>query len=1221
MLNNLISKISKKIPLRFIIIVPFVIEIFAVVGLTGWLSFRNGKEAVDDLATQLRSEMTTRIHQHLKTHTTMPHRANQLNVDAISLGLLKLEDRDALERHLWKQIQQFHTVSYVGIGTEQAAYVGAHLLNNKTLIEISDKSTGGNLEIWETENIVNQNKFKKTLLQNTLPNYKPQNLAWYLNAAKAGKPVWSKAYFSSRRTNLSVNHPIYSNEGSLLAVATADISVLDISRFLHSLKIGKTGQSFILERSSGLQIATSTSEKLIRDAKVHKVHADRNDSSQQAIIPESLNQSEPFKAINSNNALTSATARYLTQHFGELKTIKDRQNLNFIEIESGKQHFLQVMPFNDERGLDWLIVVVVPETDFMAHIDANMHYTILLCLVALILTIFVGVLSAQWIIQPLIHLNTTAEALAEGKWEKTAEFERQDEVGELANSFSRMTTQLQELFTTLESKNTELQRLNQLKDEFLANTSHELRTPLNGIIGIVEALIDDEQLSTKTRSELFMVVACGQRLANLVNDILDFSRQKYKNIDLQLKPVDMRKIAEIVLRFSQLMVGSKDLQLVNRLSNALPLVNADEARVQQILHNLVGNAIKFTEKGRIEVLAKIKNGIVPQQENFLSKYFKFNNEHWKKNSDSKCSIEGEELLLITVSDTGVGIPADKTTQIFKSYEQVGELSTEGGTGLGLAIAKQLVILHGGEIWVESTVGIGSRFTFSLPILSDQLSDQLSVNCEQKAEPSPVATTTSHGDSIQRSRKADALAKTEVRGLHAVVGEDTLPLQGGNIPPINRSEILANTPQPQNVTPPDNASGAFKILIVDDEPINLHVLVNHLSLYDYTVIQAASGAQALTILEEGIEPDLILLDVMMPYMTGYEVTQKIREKWEASKLPIILLTAKNQVSDLVMGLEMGANDYLVKPTSKNELLARIKTHLHVKQLHEELEEYSQTLELKVEERTCRLNEAKKAAENTLQLLKDTQKQLVESAKMAELGNLVAGVAHEINTPVGIGVTATSRVETLTDELIHLYKAGRMKRSDLDKYLKAAKQGSELTLKNLTRAAELIQSFKQVAVDQTGEQQRTFVLEEYLHEILTTLKPKFKRTQHQVSIECHGEIVLSSYPGIFSQIFTNFLMNSLIHGFKGKSKGKITITAQMSEKKELVMRYSDNGNGVPADVIDKIFDPFFTTNRQGGGSGLGLNIVYNLITHKLNGSIRCDSVEGEGITFTILVPISA
>jgi two-component system sensor histidine kinase ChiS len=1205
MLNNFISKISRKIPLRFIIIVPFVIEIFAVVGLTGWLSFRNGKEAVDDLAAQLRSEMTTRIHQHLKTHTTMPHRANQLNVDAIRLGLLKLEDGHALERHLWKQIQQFHTVSYVGIGTEQAAYVGAHLHNNSTLLEISDKSTGGNLEIWETENIVNQNRFKKTILQNTLPNYKPKNRAWYLSAVKAGKPVWSKAYFSSRRTTLSVNHPIYSNEGLLLAVATADISVLDISRFLQSLKIGKTGQSFILERSSGLLIATSTPEKLIRDEKVHKVQADRNDTSQQVIIPESLNQSEPFKAINSSNALTSATARYLTQYFGDLKTITNRQNLNFIEIESSQQHFLQVMPFNDEWGLDWLIVVVVPETDFMAHIDANMYYTILLCLVALIVTIFVGVLSAQWIIQPLIHLNATAKALAEGKWKQTAEIERQDEAGELANSFSRMTTQLQELFTTLESKNAELQRLNQLKDEFLANTSHELRTPLNGIIGIVEALIDEEQLSTKTRSELFMVVACGQRLANLVNDILDFSRQKYKNIELQLKPVDMRKIAKIVLKFSQLMVGSKDLQLVNRLSNDLPLVNADEARVQQILHNLVGNAIKFTEKGRIEVLAKIR-------------------EHGKKNSGSTSSTEEKKQLLITVSDTGVGIPANKTTQIFESYEQIGELATEGGTGLGLAIAKQLVTLHGGEIWVESTVGIGSRFTFSLPVLSEQLTvnrEPLSVSSEQKAEPYPVATTTSHGDSIQRSRKADALENTEVRGLHAVVGEETLPLQGGNIPPINRSEILANTPQPQNVTPPDNASGGFKILIVDDEPINLHVLVNHLSLYDYTVIQAASGSQALTILEEGIEPDLILLDVMMPYMTGYEVTQKIREKWEANKLPIILLTAKNQISDLVMGLEVGANDYLVKPTLKNELLARIKTHLHVKQLHEELEDYSQTLELKVEERTCRLNEAKKAAENTLQLLKDTQNQLVESAKMAELGNLVAGVAHEINTPVGIGVTATSRVETLTDELIHLYKAGRMKRSDLDKYLKAAKQGSELTLKNLTRAAELIQSFKQVAVDQTGERQRTFVLEEYLHEILTTLKPKFKRTQHQVSIECQGEIILSSYPGIFSQVFTNFMMNSLIHGFKGKSKGKITITAQMSEKKELVMRYSDNGNGVPADVIDKIFDPFFTTNRQGGGSGLGLNIVYNLITHKLNGTIRCDSVEGEGITFTISIPIEA
>ncbi|MCK5522158.1 MAG: response regulator [Thiomargarita sp.] len=1187
-LNNFVSKISRKIPLKIVIIVPFVIEIFAVVGLTGWLSFRNGEKAVDDLATQLRNEMTTRIHQHLTTHTTMPLLANKTNVDAINLGLLKLEDIHALENHLWKQIQQFHTVSYIGIGTENAAYVGTQLLSNgTTLVEISDKHTNGHLEIWETNSFSNHTQLKKNLLKKTLPNYNLKNRPWYLNAVKAGKPVWSKTYFSSRRTTLSVNQPIYDNQKKLLAVATADISVLDISQFLHSLKIGKIGQSFIIERSSGVMVATSSSEKPYRE-----IHSENHEGNQ-----ETSKKSEAFKAVESNDTLTRRAARHLIQSFGDLKAITNRQNLNL--FVNGQPYSLQVMPFNDEMGLDWLIVVVVADADFMAHIEANMYYTILLCLAALIITILGGIFSTQWIIQPLNRLNTTAKALAKGKWEQTVDFKRKDEVGELAKSFSRMTEQLQGLFTTLEGKNKELQRLDQLKDDFLANTSHELRTPLNGIIGIAESLIDGATgpLSTKTQSELSIIVASGQRLSNLVNDILDFSKQKHETIELELKPVDLGKITEIVVKFCQTLVLNKDLIIVNVIPNDLPMANADENRVQQILHNIIGNAIKFTERGRIEISATVCG-----EENFLNK--------------KQCRKSSIEQLLITISDTGIGIPVDKTTQIFKSYEQIGDESTNHGTGLGLAITKQLVALHEGEIWVESTVGVGSRFIFTLPISSDQFS----VGYHQKYEPYATTTLLPKGlSSVNnlKTSKADVLTDTEEREIDASSAEmETQSLKEHKQSPLTDASSL-----PQKLTKKDKQC-LFKVMIVDDEPVNLHVLSNHLSLCHYSIIEAASGAQLLTILNQGIIPDIILLDVMMPYMTGYEVTQKIREQWTANELPIVLLTAKNQVADLVMGLEMGANDYLIKPTSKNELLARIKTHLHIKQLHKELEEYSHTLEQKVEERTYKFKEAKKVAEEALQQLKSTQEQLVESAKMAELGNLVAGVAHEINTPVGIGVTAASKLSSLSKELIQLYKKGKMKRADLEKYLKSVQQGSELTLKNLTRAAELIQSFKQVAVDQTGEKKRTFVLKNYLHEILTALRPKLKRTLHQVSIDCDEKIILSSYPGIFSQVLTNFIMNSLIHGFKNKPEGgQITITALMNEKVEnnVILRYSDNGNGISPDVINKIFDPFFTTNRQEGGSGLGLNIVYNLVTHKLKGNIQCNSVEGDSTTFILSIPM--
>ncbi len=291
-----------------------------------------------------------------------------------------------------------------------------------------------------------------------------------------------------------------------------------------------------------------------------------------------------------------------------------------------------------------------------------------------------------------------------------------------------------------------------------------------------------------------------------------------------------------------------------------------------------------------------------------------------------------------------------------------------------------------------------------------------------------------------------------------------------------------------------------------------------------------------------------------------------------------------------------------------------------------------LEEKVVERTKTIEAQKDtlAAKNedlatTLQQLQATQQQLVESEKMASLGNLVAGVAHEINTPVGIGVTCASQLELLTKDLAQLFDSKRMKRSDLQKYLNSVNEISALILKNLNRSAELVKSFKQVAVDQTCEQQRKFHLKTYLQDIILSLTPKLKNTPHQIVIDCDDNIVLFSYPGVFSQVLSNLVMNSLIHGFQERpTAGQITISAQRGKEKgnrgkRLVLRYSDNGQGIPNEAIDKIFEPFFTTNRQGGGSGLGLHIVYNLVTHKLNGTIHCESVMGEGTTFIMEIPL--
>jgi predicted ATPase/signal transduction histidine kinase/tRNA A-37 threonylcarbamoyl transferase component Bud32 len=309
------------------------------------------------------------------------------------------------------------------------------------------------------------------------------------------------------------------------------------------------------------------------------------------------------------------------------------------------------------------------------------------------------------------------------------------------------------------------------------------------------------------------------------------------------------------------------------------------------------------------------------------------------------------------------------------------------------------------------------------------------------------------------------------------------------------------------------------------------------------------------------------------------------------------------------LAISIENALLYNNLEEKVLKRTKT---IEAQKEKLEAQTETLAAKNEELAT-----------TLQQLQATQQQLVESEKMAALGNLVAGVAHEINTPVGLGVTGASQLDLLTKDLTQLFESKRMKRSDLQKYLNLVTQISALILKNLNRSADLVKSFKQVAVDQTSEQQRKFNLKTYLQDIILSLTPKLKHTQHQIVIDCDDNIVLFSYPGVFSQVISNLIMNSLIHGFQERpTAGQITISAQKNKgktEKRLVLRYSDNGQGIPNEVIDKIFEPFFTTNRQGGGSGLGLHIVYNLVTHKLNGTIHCESVVGVGTTFIMEIPL--
>ncbi|WP_066054386.1 sensor histidine kinase [Robertmurraya korlensis] len=287
----------------------------------------------------------------------------------------------------------------------------------------------------------------------------------------------------------------------------------------------------------------------------------------------------------------------------------------------------------------------------------------------------------------------------------------------------------------------------------------------------------------------------------------------------------------------------------------------------------------------------------------------------------------------------------------------------------------------------------------------------------------------------------------------------------------------------------------------------------------------------------------------------------------------------------------------------------KAFRSVEELSLKQAKWSTELEKTVQERTLNL-------QVTLEDLQLTQKQLVESEKMAALGALVAGVAHEINTPVGVSVTANSFLQQKTKEMLNVLEENKLKKSDLTGYLSAANESTQIISNNLKRASELVKGFKQVAVDQTSEVKREFGVKGYLEEIIFSLGPSMKSSHVDVKLEVSEDILITSYPGVFSQIFTNLIINSLTHAF---NKDKGTILIKVTKTSQLILEYRDNGKGMLPEVKKKIFDPFFTTNRANGGTGLGMHIVYNLVTQTLGGTITCESMHNEGTTFMINLPL--
>ena len=291
----------------------------------------------------------------------------------------------------------------------------------------------------------------------------------------------------------------------------------------------------------------------------------------------------------------------------------------------------------------------------------------------------------------------------------------------------------------------------------------------------------------------------------------------------------------------------------------------------------------------------------------------------------------------------------------------------------------------------------------------------------------------------------------------------------------------------------------------------------------------------------------------------------------------------------------------------------------KEANEKVKEFNEQLQNKIDENTMELEESYNELQKTIAHLHETKEKLSKSEKMVSLGRLVAGVAHEINTPIGVGLTGITHFLDITKNIRKDYESDAMTQSDFENYLSTSEDLANQINSNLDRTAKLVRSFKQVATDQNTDEKRDFFLKEYMEIVILNLKNMLRNSKLNISITCDENLKINSYPDAYSQVITNLIINSVRHGYNNIEAGTIKIDIS-SDEKFLTIVYKDDGKGISKENIKKIFDPFFTTNRESGGIGLGLNIIYNIVTHNLNGTIECQSEDEKGTTFTIILPIA-
>ena len=670
-----------EIPLYLYLVVSFVLQITIVVGLVSFISFRNGQRAVNNVADQLRNEITLHIKEQLYTFLETPHKINKINAAAIQNGRLDPNDADALEHYFWDQVQVFDSVSSIYFGNTEGGLVDAgREFGEETFYVIqTDDFISGQFNKYATDDHGN-----RTDLMLTFPGFDARSRPWYTNAVEKETATWSEIYilFSEQDMTISASHPVFDNGQKLLGVVSSDIFVSKISAFLYNLKIGETGLGFIVDRD-GLLIASSIDEKLLTDQ-------------------DGDEEQKRLSATESSIPVIHNASEFLINQFGDYDNITGEKRLEF--DFDGQRQFMQVSQVQDEYGIDWLVIVIIPESDFLKQINTTYLATALLTILVLVIAILMGITTNRLVTRPILRLVASTQALTEGEWDQVVPTGWIKELGKLARSFNDMAGQLKQTVANLKSEITrrkkvelKIQRLNeelegrvklrtaQLEEanreleSFAYSVSHDLRAPLRAIEGFSQILKNEHFTSLPSEAQHYLELVRNNttEMDQLIDDLLAFSRLAGQEPARQIIAPN-----EVVKRVLEDLQGDMAGRSVELKIADMPDCLADPALLKQVYINLLDNAIKFT---RNNDSAKIEIGYI--------------------------ELDGEQVYF--VKDNGVGFDMQYKDKLFGVFQRLHLAEEFEGTGVGLAIVLRIIRRHGGRVWAESEVDQGATFYFSL----------------------------------------------------------------------------------------------------------------------------------------------------------------------------------------------------------------------------------------------------------------------------------------------------------------------------------------------------------------------------------------------------------------------------------------------------------------------------------------------------------------------------